>query len=64
MYVGSQRFSLSQSQVEVMPLQPAVSKNMSSLVLLEYDCDRHGRSRVAWNLIWFTLSFSYCYVDL
>ena len=66
MYVGSQRFSLSQSQVEVMPLQPAVNKNMSSFVLLEYDCDRrHGRSiPVAWNLIWFILSFSYCYVDL
>lgn len=40
MYVGSQRFSLSQSQVEVTPLQLAVSKNVSSLVLLEYDCDR------------------------
>lgn len=22
------------------PLQPAVNKNMNSLVLLEYDCDR------------------------
>lgn len=63
MYVCSQRFSLSQSQMEVRcHCNLLWIRACIFLVLLKFDCPESWGSRVAWNLIWFILLFSYYYV--
>lgn len=60
MYVCSQRFFQSQSQIEVRCHHTPLNKRMDCLAAQEFDCDKGMGNGVAWVSIWFiSLLFSY-----